>query len=94
MKGAATINEIAAPFTISLNAVSKHLKVLEKAGLIKRTVIGREHYCELNAEPLREAEAWVEHYREFWDARLDALEEHLQAAQQRDQRRRSKRKKE
>ena len=61
-------------FPISLNGVSKHVKVLERAGLVERTVQGREHRLRLNAEPLREAAMWLEHYRTFWDTRLAALE--------------------
>lgn len=69
-----TITEIAAPFRVSLNAVSKHVMVLERAGLIRREIQGREHICRLEPLPLQEATAWLEHYRQFWDARLDALE--------------------
>jgi DNA-binding transcriptional ArsR family regulator len=73
----ATITEIARPFPVSLNAISKHVMVLERAGLIHREVIGREHRCSLRVKPLREAAAWLDHYRTFWEARLDALERHL-----------------
>ena len=73
----ATITEIARGFPVSLNAVSKHVKVLERAGLIHREVIGREHYCRVEAEPLMAAAAWLEHYRQFWEARLDALARHV-----------------
>lgn len=61
-------------FPISLNGVSKHIKVLERAGLVERTIQGREHRLRLRPEPLRQAAQWLEHYRRFWDARLDALE--------------------
>ncbi len=71
------MTEIAEPFEISLNAVSKHLKVLERAGLIQRNVRGRDHYFDLNAEPLIEASNWIERYRDFWEQRLDALEAFL-----------------
>lgn len=73
----ATITRIARAFPISLNAVSKHVKVLEGAGLVHREVRGREHHCALSAEPLGDASMWIEHYRQFWEARLDALEQHL-----------------
>jgi DNA-binding transcriptional ArsR family regulator len=73
------VTDIAAPFDISLNAVSKHLKLLESAGLVQREVRGREHYCTLDAGPLSEAAKWAESYREFWERRLDALE-HLLAS--------------
>jgi DNA-binding transcriptional ArsR family regulator len=78
-RGPARVTEIARPFRVSLNAVSKHLRVLERAGLIERDVRGRDHYCHLMAAPLHQASAWLGHYREFWEARLDALEEHLEA---------------
>ena len=68
---------LAERFPISLNGVSKHVKVLERAGLVERTVRGREHRLRLNAEPLREASMWLEHYRAFWDTRLAALEAFL-----------------
>src|SRR5438270_561343 len=73
----ATVGQIAAPFPVSLNAVSKHIMVLERAGLIEREVVGREHRCQLKPEPLRQATEWLEHYRRFWDVRLDALERHI-----------------
>ncbi len=76
-RGAAKVTELAAPFDISLNAVSKHLRVLERAGLMRRSVRGRDHYCALDARPMREAAEWIEHYREFWEGRLDALERFL-----------------
>ena len=72
-QGPASVTELAAPLDMSLNAVSKHLKVLEKAGLIRREIEGRVHHVYLNAAPLEEAEKWVNHYRQFWDARLDSL---------------------
>lgn len=69
----ATINDIAGPFPLSLNAVSKHVMVLERAGLLRREIRGREHYCWIEPSPLREAEEWLEGYREFWEQRMDAL---------------------
>ncbi len=72
--GEASVTELAEPFEMSLPAVSKHLKVLERAGLVRRRVQGREHVLRLEPGPLREASRWLEHYRTFWDARLDALE--------------------
>jgi DNA-binding transcriptional ArsR family regulator len=73
-----TILEIAERFDISLNGVSKHLKVLEQAGLINREIHGRTHFCTIGALPLREAEAWIAHYRPFWEQRLDALGDFLE----------------
>jgi len=70
----ATINEIAKPFPVSLNAVSKHVMVLERAGLLRREIRGREHHCRIEAHPLADANTWLEHYRQFWELRLDALE--------------------
>jgi DNA-binding transcriptional ArsR family regulator len=68
-----SVTEIAEPYEMSLNAVSKHLKVLEDAGLVTRTIEGRVHSLALNAGPLRDAEQWVAQYRAFWENRLDAL---------------------
>ena len=73
----ATITEIAAPFRVSFNAVSKHVMVLERAGLVRREIRGREHLCWLEPQPLREATAWLDHYRQFWNVRLDALEKYV-----------------
>lgn len=76
-RGSATISEIAKPFPVSLNAVSKHVMVLERAGLVRREVQGREHLCSLEPTPLREATAWLDYYRQFWEVRLDALERYV-----------------
>ncbi len=72
-KKAHTVSELASPFDMSLAAASKHLKVLERAGLIQRVVQGRTHLCRLEAAPLRSAEAWLRHYEQFWTERLDVL---------------------
>lgn len=82
-QGPATVTQIARSFPVSLNAVSKHIMVLERAGLLKREVWGREHHCSLAPEPLRDATAWLDHYRGFWESRLDALERHLAAKKKR-----------
>jgi DNA-binding transcriptional ArsR family regulator len=86
--GEATVNELAAPFDISLPAVSRHLKVLEKARLITREREAQWRRCRLAAQPLKEAVEWMERYRAFWDARLDALEKFLarEAAPQKEKR--------
>ena len=76
-EGEINVGTLADRFPISLNGVSKHVKVLERAGLVERTVRGREHRLRLNAEPLQEATMWLEHYRTFWGNRLDALEAYL-----------------
>ncbi len=76
-EGDINVGDLAERFPISLNGVSKHVKVLERAGLVERTILGREHRLRLNAEPLQEASAWLEHYRAFWNARIEALESFL-----------------
>lgn len=73
----ATINEIAKPFQVSLNAISKHVMTLERAGMLRREIKGRQHYCWIEPGPLREANEWLEHYRQFWEQRLDALETYV-----------------
>ncbi|HET9794845.1 MAG TPA: metalloregulator ArsR/SmtB family transcription factor [Thermoanaerobaculia bacterium] len=75
--GDATISELARPFPVSLPAVSKHVRVLEQAGLVRTRKEGRAHWCALEPEPMRDASAWLEEYRHFWERRLDALAEHL-----------------
>jgi DNA-binding transcriptional ArsR family regulator len=73
-----TVSEIAKPFRMSLAAVSKHLKVLERAGLIHRQKQGTAYHMTLNAEALMSAEEWLAHYRQFWEQRLDALQSLLE----------------
>jgi DNA-binding transcriptional ArsR family regulator len=75
--GEATVNELAEPFPISLQAISKHLKVLERAGLIVRGRDAQWRPCRLEPAPLRDVVAWMEQYRRFWDARYDQLEQYL-----------------
>jgi DNA-binding transcriptional ArsR family regulator len=74
----ASISELAEPFAMSFPAVSKHVRVLELAGLVAREVDGRVHRCALEPGPLREIDAWVAHYRSFWDDTLDALAAHVE----------------
>ena len=76
--GPARVTEIAAPFDMSLNAVSKHLKVLEGAGLIGREVQGRDHLIHFRGEPLRMVSQWVHEYERFWTQRLDRLEQYFE----------------
>jgi DNA-binding transcriptional ArsR family regulator len=71
------VTELAEPFAMSLNAVSKHLQVLERAGLIRREVRGREHYLSADPEPLQHAADWLNIYRQFWEQRLGRLETFL-----------------
>lgn len=81
-EGDATVSELAEPFEISLPAISRHLKVLEQAGLITRTRSAQWRTNSLNPEPLREVQGWMEHYRRFWDVNLDRLDAHLKRLQQ------------
>jgi len=76
--GTRRVTELAEPFSISLPAVSKHLRVLEEAGLIKRERQGREHRLELQAAPMKEAVRWMEQYRRFWEGSLEALADYLE----------------
>lgn len=73
----ARVTDIAKCFPVSLNAVSKHLTVLERAGLMQREIRGRNHVCRLDAQPLQEASAWMMKMHAFWEERLDALERHI-----------------
>lgn len=77
-EGEVTIKELAKPHAMSLPAISKHIKVLERAGLLKREIDGRIHRCQLTGKPLGAAADWIGHYRKFWDSRLDALAQYLE----------------
>ena len=77
--GEARVTDLAHPFAISLNAVSKHIRVLERARLVRRRRAGREHLLSLNPKPLDEAVVWIETQRAFWTGRLDILEYLLRA---------------
>jgi DNA-binding transcriptional ArsR family regulator len=79
--GDATVTELAEPFSISLPAISRHLKVLEHAGLISRSRSGQWLSSTLDAAPLKEATDWMERYRQFWDASFDRLDAHLRRVQ-------------
>jgi DNA-binding transcriptional ArsR family regulator len=74
----AMITELAKPFAMSLPALSRHIRVLESAGLIERTIAGRVHECALNATPLKSIEAWISHYTPFWEGTLDSLARHVE----------------
>ena len=76
-QGEASVNELAAPFDISLPAVSRHLKVLEGAGLISRSREAQVRPCKLEADALHRAYSWMEHYRRFWDASFDRMADYL-----------------
>jgi DNA-binding transcriptional ArsR family regulator len=75
--GKASVTELAEPFRMSMPAISKHLKVLERAGLIARGREAQWRPCELEAAPLKDIAAWVEHYRQFWEQSFDRLDEYL-----------------
>jgi DNA-binding transcriptional ArsR family regulator len=79
--GEATVNELAEPFEITLQAVSKHLKVLERAGLISRGRDAQYRPCRLEAAPLDSAVGWIDQHRQVWKARFDQLEQHLRNIQ-------------
>jgi DNA-binding transcriptional ArsR family regulator len=80
--GDATVTELTEPFSISMPAISRHLKVLEHAGLISRSRSGQWLSSTLEAAPLKEATDWMERYRQFWDASFDRLDAHLRRVQQ------------
>ena len=77
-EGEATVGELAEPFEVSRPAISKHLRVLERAGLVQRERDGRVSRCELDAAPMRAAADWVAQYREFWENQLDSLARYLE----------------
>jgi DNA-binding transcriptional ArsR family regulator len=77
--GPRTVGELAAPFDISLAGASKHIQMLERAGLLQREVQGRVHTCRLDARPLHAGAEWIRHYERFWNTKLDALEALLKA---------------
>lgn len=91
--GEASVTELAEPFDISLPAVSKHLKVLERAGLIARGRDAQWRPCRLEAAPLREVADWVEHYRTFWEESFDRLDDYLREIQQKETKKDVRRKK-
>ena len=73
-RGPHSVGELAAPFDMSLAAASKHIQVLERAGLVRREIEGRSHKCSLQAAPMHAGAEWLRHYERFWSQRLDALE--------------------
>ncbi len=76
-RGDARVTDIASAFPISLNSISKHVRMLERAGLLRRSVNGRDHVLSLNAAPLATASKWIDTYERFWDTRLAALEQYV-----------------
>jgi len=81
-KGPRKVGDLAAPFDMTLAAASKHIKVLEKAGLVRRSVQGRTHVCSLDALPMHAGVEWMRHYEKFWNQQLDVLEALLVAEDQ------------
>jgi DNA-binding transcriptional ArsR family regulator len=77
-EGPSMITDLASPHKMSLPAVSKHLRVLERAGLVRRSINGRVHRCSLDTMPLRKIEDWLSYYRSFWEETLDALARHVE----------------
>jgi DNA-binding transcriptional ArsR family regulator len=75
------VTDLARPYSMSLPAVSKHLRVLERAGLVRRRRCGRVHSLKLQAEPMKQASQWIEEYRRFWEGSLDRLDEYLKQLQ-------------
>lgn len=76
-EGEATVGDLAAPHDVSLPAISKHLRVLERAGLLERRIEGRIHRCSLQPRPLKDAADWLAEYREYWEEQLDSLGRYL-----------------
>jgi DNA-binding transcriptional ArsR family regulator len=76
--GEATVSELARPFAVSPPAISKHMRILEQAGLLRRRKEGREHHCRLVDKRMLQARAWIEHHTRLWNQRLDALERYLE----------------
>ena len=87
-RGTATVGELGAPFEMTKGAVTKHVKVLERAGLLTRDVQGRVHRCEIDPRPLDDAQRWVEQVRAFWNDRFDDLAEYLDELQDRGRKKR------
>ncbi len=83
-KGEECVTKLARPYAMSLAAVSKHLIVLEKAGLVRRRRDGRVHALRLEAKPMQEAQAWINRYREFWEGNLDQFEKYLDKLQEKE----------
>lgn len=83
--GETSVTELAQPFQMTMPAVTKHLKVLERAGLITRGREAQWRPCKLDAAPLKDAASWVDQYRQFWEARLDRLDDYLQQLQAKEQ---------
>jgi len=90
VSGEASVTDLASPFKMSLPAISKHLKVLERAGLIARSREAQWRPCRLEAGPMKDAATWLEHYRRFWEESFDRLEEYLRDLQKRESKKKEK----
>ena len=77
-QGDARVTELAEPFSMSLPAISRHIAVLERAGLLKRRRVGRVHHLKLNSAPIQQASRWIDEYRRFWEGSLDSLAAYLE----------------
>jgi DNA-binding transcriptional ArsR family regulator len=86
-RGEASVTQLAEPFDLSLPAISKHLKVLQKAGLISQGREAQWRPCRLEAKPLKQAAEWIDHYREYWEASFDKLDSYLQDIQKKEKKR-------
>jgi DNA-binding transcriptional ArsR family regulator len=84
--GSASVTELAEPFAMSLPAISKHIKVLERAGLVRRGRHAQLRPCRIAATPMKEASAWLERYRTFWEERFDRLDDYLKELQKKEKR--------
>ncbi len=84
-RGVQKVSDLAKPFAMTKQAITKHLKILERAGLIRREVRGREHHCSLEATPMHRAATWLEEYRQFWEGSLDSLGAYLEETQRDEQ---------
>jgi DNA-binding transcriptional ArsR family regulator len=82
--GESTVGDLARPFDVSRPAISKHLRVLERAGLVRRSRDGRLSRCGLDATPMRDASEWVEEYRQYWESQLDALARFLERKEEKE----------
>src|SRR5262245_12589975 len=84
--GARTLSDLAAPLRMSFPAASKHVRVLERARLVRRRVVGRSHWCRIEAKPLGEANGWLEEYRRFWEGSFERLDDLLEELKTQDKR--------
>lgn len=84
-EGERNLTDLAAPFDVSFEAASKHVRVLERAALVDRRREGREHVCRINAAPMRDVAAWIDSYRRYWEERFDRLDRYLRELQEKEE---------